>query len=105
MSGTALTSAVASRVRARPARLTRIFSAVPTVLLCAALALALVAGVGAALGFRGEVILSGSMRPHLAPGDLVVVERVAPAQMRVGDVVSFSAPGRRGVTITHRVRS
>jgi signal peptidase len=75
------------------------------VLLCAALALAVVVGAGAALGYRGEVILSGSMRPHLQPGDLVVVQKIAPAQMRVGDVVSFKAPNRGGITITHRVRS
>lgn len=72
-------------------------------LLAGSLALAAIAGGGALLGYRGEAILTGSMRPALDPGDLVVVERVPAARMRPGDVVSFRAPS--GVTITHRVKA
>ena len=105
MTDTALAPEAVGQSRKCPAWLARAWSVAPTALLCAALALALVVGVGAVLGYRGEVVLSGSMRPYLQPGDMVVVHRIAPAQMRVGDVVSFSAPDRGGITITHRVRS
>jgi signal peptidase len=56
------------------------------------------------LGYRAEVVLSGSMRPHLQPGDMVVVHRIGAEAIRVGQVVSFKSP-QGGFTITHRVRS
>lgn len=74
-----------------------------SILLALSLALAAIVAAAALLGYRGEAILTGSMRPALDPGDLVVVERIAAAQMRPGDVVSFRAPS--GVTITHRVKA
>lgn len=74
-------------------------------LLWGAVALAVAVVAAAALGYRTEVVLTGSMRPALAPNDMVVVHGIAAGEMRVGDVVSFAAPGQRGIVITHRVRS
>ena len=57
-----------------------------------------------AFGMRPLVVLSGSMEPGLHVGDVTVVERIGPRAARVGDVVTFKAPGSGRVT-THRVRA
>jgi signal peptidase len=56
-----------------------------------------------AFGGRPLVVLSGSMEPALATGDVVVVERIGPQDARVGDVVTYRNP--EGALVTHRVRS
>jgi signal peptidase len=56
-----------------------------------------------AFGARPLTVLSGSMEPTLATGDVVVVKRVGPGDVRVGDVVTYRAPD--GDLITHRVRA
>jgi signal peptidase I len=56
-----------------------------------------------ALGARPLTVLSGSMEPTFAAGDVIVVERIAPEEARVGDVVTYRNP--HGSLITHRVRS
>jgi signal peptidase len=81
----------------------RVASRAASVLLALAILLALVAGMGAILGYRGEVILTGSMQPALHPGDMVIAQRVTADRLAVGDIVSFRSPS--GFTITHRVRS
>jgi signal peptidase len=48
------------------------------------------------------VVLSGSMEPHMAPGDVVIVDEVAANSIAVGDIVTYSRDGGRS-TITHRV--
>ena len=56
-----------------------------------------------AFGLRPMTVLTGSMRPTIQPGDMVVDERVPASQIRVGDIVTYQEPhGNR--TITHRVR-
>jgi signal peptidase len=57
-----------------------------------------------AFGMRPLVVLSGSMEPVLHVGDVTVVERIAPRDAGVGDVVTFKAPGTGRVT-THRLRA
>ncbi|MFN8052601.1 MAG: signal peptidase I [Acidimicrobiales bacterium] len=55
-------------------------------------------------GWRAEVITSGSMRPALNPGDVVVVRPTSPSSVRPGTIISF-ADARRGAVVTHRVVS
>ncbi|MGH7904606.1 MAG: signal peptidase I [Candidatus Dormibacteraceae bacterium] len=50
-------------------------------------------------------VLSGSMTPTIPVGSLVVDTRVPPAQLKVGDVITFQPPGRPGVLETHRIHS
>lgn len=52
---------------------------------------------------RPYTVLSGSMEPAISAGDLVVVQRIAPLDARIGDVVGFADPARDGRTTTHRV--
>jgi signal peptidase len=68
-------------------------------------ALGLLVALALPLAFdaRPLTVLSGSMEPTLTPGDVVVVKRIAPADARVGDVVTSRDP--RGRLVTHRVRS
>jgi len=47
-------------------------------------------------------VYTGSMRPAFAPGSAVVVRPLAAADVRVGDVITFTDP-RRGEFVTHRV--
>ncbi|SDQ11713.1 LamG-like jellyroll fold domain-containing protein [Quadrisphaera sp. DSM 44207] len=74
-------------------------------LLVGLLALAL---VPVALGWRSDVVLSGSMRPAVEPGDVVVSAPVGPGQVRAGrvragQVVVVDDPVRPGGSLVHRV--
>jgi signal peptidase I len=69
----------------------------------AAIVLALV--VPLAFGGRPYTVLTGSMEPAIAPGDVVVGTRVAPPDVRRGDVVTFKDPADAGRMITHRVKA
>ena len=54
-------------------------------------------------GFTPFTILSGSMSPAYAVGDVVIDEHISPLTARPGDVVTFTDPKRDGKTVTHRV--
>lgn len=58
-----------------------------------------------ATGGRSYTVMSGSMEPRIHTGDVVGEERIVPAQMRSGDIVTFQDPDEKGRMITHRVRS
>jgi signal peptidase len=63
--------------------------------------------LGAAIAFLGVrlgPVLSGSMRPGIQPGDLVITAPVAVTALRPGDVISFFPPGR-DVPVIHRLTS
>lgn len=91
----------AENVLETPPRYARALSRAATTLLAASLALAVVVAFGAAAGYRGTVILSGSMEPAVSKGDLVVVRTMPAADLRPGQIVSFRSP--QGVPIVHRV--
>ena len=71
----------------------------------AGLGLALAVAAPFVIGHRSFTVLSGSMEPAIATGDIVVDDSIAPVDARVGDVVTFSDPTNSGRMITHRVRS
>jgi len=49
-------------------------------------------------------VLTGSMRPHLPPGTLLVVRPVKPADIHIGDVVTYEPnPNDASTVISHRV--
>lgn len=47
-------------------------------------------------GYAGSVVSSESMQPTYEPGDRIVYERIGGSEVRRGDVVLLSAPGRYG---------
>ena len=55
------------------------------------------------LGYRGFTVLSGSMTPTFRTGDVIVAEKIAPLDARVGDIVSFRSPDDPKRLLTHRV--
>jgi len=56
-----------------------------------------------AVGYGLYAVRSASMAPALEVGDLVVEERVDPATIRVGDVITLATG--TGATVTHRVET
>lgn len=48
-------------------------------------------------------VLSGSMEPFFAPGDVIFVEHVDPTTLQAGDVVTFRPSAGSDVLVTHRV--
>lgn len=56
------------------------------------------------LGKPVLVVLTGSMEPAVATGDVVIESRISPLDAKVGDVVTFRDPERPDRLITHRVR-
>jgi signal peptidase I len=54
-------------------------------------------------GYRAMVMQTDSMAPKLNRGDVVFVHPVQPERVRVGDVISFTAPMGSQRLVTHRV--
>jgi signal peptidase I len=73
--------------------------------LAAAALLALAVALPLAFGARPHTVLTGSMEPAIAAGDVVIDERISPTAAQVGDVVTFRDPEDQSRLITHRVRS
>ena len=55
-------------------------------------------------GYKFYVVLTGSMTPTIAPGDLVIVKDVEPSQVKTGDIITFASANSKNIT-THRVQS
>lgn len=54
-------------------------------------------------GATSYTILTGSMKPGMPPGTLVVVKPVAPEKIQVGDVVTYQLRSGDPTVATHRV--
>ncbi|RNL79191.1 signal peptidase I [Nocardioides marmorisolisilvae] len=65
--------------------------------------LALAVVVPKLMGATSYTILTGSMRPKMPPGTLVVVKPVEPDQVRVGDVLTYQIESGKKAVATHRV--
>ena len=58
--------------------------------------------LGPFLGFRSEVVLSGSMEPAIPAGGVVFVRPIEPAEIREGNIIMYTS--RDGTNlVTHRV--
>lgn len=51
------------------------------------------------------VILTGSMRPLIEPGDAVVIHYEKPENLKKGDIITFmsTSSSQMGLTVTHRI--
>ena len=58
-----------------------------------------------AAGLEGHVVVSGSMQPRIAPGDVVLTRAVTPAELQPGQVILFPDPERPDRLILHRLVS
>ena len=60
-------------------------------------------GTALVFGYRFFVEMSGSMRPTLPIGSLVMSDPQPGSSVHLGQIVTFLAPDGSGVTITHRL--
>jgi signal peptidase len=67
------------------------------------LPLAVFLGAAALLGWRLQVIETGSMAPRYPAGSLAIVERFDTAEIRPGLTVVFEDPVVRGRLVAHRI--
>lgn len=56
-----------------------------------------------ALGWQALSVPTGSMRPTMSPGSLVLVHRVPLSSLKVGDVITHTNPLTMRTTLTHRI--
>lgn len=56
-------------------------------------------------GATAYTVLTGSMRPELPPGTVVVMRPTAPEKIRVGDVVTYQINSGSPTVATHRVKA
>ena len=75
------------------------------ILVYAACAVVIVASVLPIGGWKALDVLTGSMRPGIQPGDLVIIRHVALPDIHPGDIVTYTNPINPKQTITHRVVS
>ena len=54
-----------------------------------------------AVGRETYIVRGGSMEPALPIGSVVIVQHVDPAQLSIGDIVTFTAANK--TTVTHRI--
>jgi signal peptidase len=55
------------------------------------------------LPYQALIVRSGSMSPTIPTGSVVFYHHIAATQVKVGDVIVFSEPGRPNMQVTHRV--
>jgi signal peptidase len=58
-----------------------------------------------ALGYHSYVMLTGSMRPVINPGDVEVVQTISPLRAKIGEIVAFRDPLRQDALVSHRIRA
>jgi len=54
-------------------------------------------------GYRFYSVLSDSMRPEFAKGDMIIIELIDSDYIDVGDIVTFNPGSTTGAYLTHRV--
>jgi len=75
--------------------------------LIAVLGIALAGAAIAVLSGNWQVqpVLSGSMRPAMQPGGVIIIQRVPVSQLAVGDIVVFHQPDNDANVVAHRIIS
>lgn len=53
------------------------------------------------MGFSSMSVLSGSMRPMLEPGDMIITKKPTIENIQIGDVITYRVG--QGTLVTHRV--
>lgn len=101
-------SGLRSGSRPRTGRVRAVLSALSTGLSVGVLLLILGLGVltivlPGIVGGMPLTVLTGSMRPHLPPGTLVVTKPSPVEQIEVGDVITFQLESGQPAVVTHRV--
>ncbi|WP_258142395.1 signal peptidase I [Arthrobacter sp. MYb227] len=94
------------RVHMRRSPLKLMFTLLGWILVGALVALLLGSSVlPRVIGAVPLAVLSGSMEPRFSAGDLVISQPVDPAQISIGDIVTFQPEANNPALVTHRVVS
>lgn len=56
-----------------------------------------------AFGYQALIIPTGSMRPNIPIGSLILTHRVSTQSLKVGDVITYISPINPNMTISHRI--
>ena len=83
----------------------RALIAVATVVAIAGMGSVLAVSLAAKFGDQALGMKTGSMRPVIDPGDLVLVRQVPTASLRPGQIITFRRPGAPNEIYTHRIFS
>ena len=62
-------------------------------------------GLPRATGATPYTVLTGSMRPTMAPGSLVVIKPIEAAELKVGDAITYQIRSGESEVVTHRIMS
>lgn len=82
--------------------LNRLNSAISLVLLSVCCIVFLIFGWSIS-GWKSMAIPTGSMKPAIQPGSMVLVHRVPISSLKIGDVIIHIDPGNPKITISHRI--
>ena len=82
-------------------KLKTIWNLFTTLLIAAAVVLALLLVGGRLVGLQGYSVLSGSMEPACPTGSMIYVQAADPGELAVGDVITFRLA--EGTVVTHRI--
>ena len=66
-------------------------------------ALLLITLVPVAFGWHSQVVVSGSMRPAIRPGDVIIVQPVPAYRLTAGQIVAVDNPAKPGTRLLHRL--
>lgn len=74
-----------------------------TVIVAAAGVLLVAVVIPTLAGGTALTVLTGSMRPGLPPGTLIVIRPAEPKSLRIGDVVTYQIESGKPAVVTHRI--
>src|SRR5690349_12968093 len=94
--------ATTGRGRELPRLLRLVWAGSGAAVIAAAALLVSAAVIPVMLGWSATVVMSGSMEPAVAPGDVIVTSRPS-SPPRIGQIVRFPDPAEPGRFLLHRV--
>ena len=68
-----------------------------------AVALVFTLGVSLIFGFKYRVITTDSMTPKMPVGTLIIENKVAYSELKVGDVITYTRAYENNIKVTHRI--
>ncbi|MBT1671938.1 signal peptidase I [Curtobacterium flaccumfaciens] len=74
-----------------------------TIIVAAAAALLVAVVIPTVAGGTALTVLTGSMRPGMPPGTLLVIRPAEPSTLRIGDVVTYQIESGKPAVVTHRI--
>jgi len=80
-----------------------VFNLLTAAVVCAAIVVSALIGFTLATGHHMETVVTGSMRPQIPIGSLVVTQRVPAGQLQPGNIIAFPEPCNPTRVVVHRI--